>query len=220
MSGFYSFLTGSMLWISFIVFVGGSLFNIIKMFVTINKKEKQLLSYISLKHSFRSILRWSVPFGATNMRLHPFMTIATFAFHICLITAPVFILSHVVLLEESLGLIWIFVIPDHIGDAMAIIVVGACLFFLLRRLFLPEVRFVTSASDFIMLAIVAAPFITGILAYRQCVNYNFFIAAHIISGEAMLMAIPFTRLSHMLFAPFVRAFAGSEFRGVRHARDW
>jgi nitrate reductase gamma subunit len=43
---------------------------------------------------------------------------------------------------------------------------------------------------------------------------------HIISGEVMLVAIPFTRLSHMLFAPLTRAYMGSEFGGVRHAKDW
>ena len=43
---------------------------------------------------------------------------------------------------------------------------------------------------------------------------------HIVSGEIMLVAIPFTRLSHMLFSPFTRAYMGSEFGGIRHARDW
>ncbi len=36
----------------------------------------------------------------------------------------------------------------------------------------------------------------------------------------MLVAIPFTRLSHMLFAPLTRAYMGSEFGGIRHAKDW
>ena len=35
-----------------------------------------------------------------------------------------------------------------------------------------------------------------------------------------LLAIPFTRLSHMLFSPFTRAYMGSEFGKVRMARDW
>jgi hypothetical protein len=43
---------------------------------------------------------------------------------------------------------------------------------------------------------------------------------HILSGEVMLAAIPFTRLSHMLFFPFTRGYMGSEFGGVRHAKDW
>jgi nitrate reductase gamma subunit len=82
------------------------------------------------------------------------------------------------------------------------------------------VRYVTSASDYIILAIVAAPFITGFLAYYQWFGYQFFLNLHILTGEIMLVAIPFTRLSHMLFAPLTRAYMGSEFGGVRHAKDW
>ena len=43
---------------------------------------------------------------------------------------------------------------------------------------------------------------------------------HVLSGEAVLVAIPFTRLSHALFIPFTRAYMGSEFGGVRQCRDW
>ena len=43
---------------------------------------------------------------------------------------------------------------------------------------------------------------------------------HILSGEVLLVAIPFTRLSHMLFAPLTRSYMGSEFGNVRNARDW
>jgi nitrate reductase gamma subunit len=93
-------------------------------------------------------------------------------------------------------------------------------FFLVRRLISPEVQYVTSASDFIILAIVVAPFITGLMAYYQWFGYQIFLILHILSGEIMLVAIPFTRLSHMITAPLTRAYMGSEFGGVRHARDW
>jgi hypothetical protein len=43
---------------------------------------------------------------------------------------------------------------------------------------------------------------------------------HILSGEIMLVAIPFTRLSHMIFFAFTRGYMGSEFGAVRHAKDW
>jgi nitrate reductase gamma subunit len=99
-------------------------------------------------------------------------------------------------------------------------VIGACVFFLVRRLVSPEVQYVTSASDYILLAIVAAPFITGFLVYFQWFEYQTLMILHVLSGEIMLVAIPFTRLSHMLFAPLTRGYMGSEFGGVRHARDW
>ena len=93
-------------------------------------------------------------------------------------------------------------------------------FFLVRRIKLPEVRYLTSASDYVLLGMVAAPFVTGFVAYHQWIDYPFFMVLHILSGEILLMAIPFTRLSHMLFSPFTRAYMGSEFGSVRHARDW
>jgi nitrate reductase gamma subunit len=46
------------------------------------------------------------------------------------------------------------------------------------------------------------------------------VIAHILAGEVMLVAIPFTRLSHMVFSPLTRAYMGSEFGKVRMARDW
>ena len=46
------------------------------------------------------------------------------------------------------------------------------------------------------------------------------IILHILSGELWLAAIPFTRLSHMVLAPLSRAYIGSEFGAVRHAKDW
>ena len=103
---------------------------------------------------------------------------------------------------------------------MCVIVIAGCVYFLVRRITKPEVRYVTSVSDYVILALVAAPFLTGFLAYHQWFAYETMFLLHIVSGEVMLAAIPFTRLSHMLFAPLTRAYMGSEFGGVRHARDW
>jgi nitrate reductase gamma subunit len=74
--------------------------------------------------------------------------------------------------------------------------------------------------DWVVLGIVVLPFVTGILAYHQILNYELMLILHIVAGELMLVAIPFTRLSHMLFGFFSRAYMGSEFGAVRHAKDW
>ena len=103
---------------------------------------------------------------------------------------------------------------------MTLIVVACCGYFLWRRLAVPEAKFVTSASDFFILALVAAPFITGFLAYHQWLGYNFWLIIHILSGEIWLAVIPFTRLSHMLMFPLNRAYIGSEFGFVRHIEDY
>jgi len=147
------------------------------------------------------------------------MTIVTFAFHICLFVAPLFLFAHIILFKAAWNISWMY-LSDTVADIMTMIVIGACIFFLVRRLTLPEAKYVTSFSDYIILAIVAAPFITGFLAYHQWAGVRIIGIAHILSGEIMLAAIPFTRLSHMLFFPFTRGYMGSEFGAVRHARDW
>jgi hypothetical protein len=62
--------------------------------------------------------------------------------------------------------------------------------------------------------------VTGLIAYFQWFDVRLFTLLHVLSGEAMLVAIPLTRISHMLFAPLTRAYMGSEFGAIRHAKDW
>jgi len=215
----YNFVAGPLVWVAFIVFFGGCLFRLIRMFSLINQKEPFIYTYMSWKYSFRSIFRWMIPFATTNWRRKPVLTIVTFTFHICLIITPIFLLAHIVLFDEAWNVSW-WSLPDGWADVMTVLVVVCCVYFLVRRIKSPEVQFVTYPSDYLILAIVAAPFITGFLAYHQWIDYQLMLILHILAGEIMLVAIPFTRLSHMIFSPFTRAYMGSEFGGVRHTRDW
>jgi len=219
MDTLYIFVSGPLVWVAFILFIGGGLFRLINLIILIHRKERFIYSYMSLKYSLRSILHWSIPFASENMRKHPGLTVVTFAFHICLLLIPIFLLAHVTLVDEAWNVSW-WTLPEGAAQILTLIVIAACVFFLVRRLVNPEVKYVTSASDYILLAIVAAPFVTGFLAYYQWFGYQILMILHIISGEIMLVAIPFTRLSHMFFAPLTRAYMGSEFGGIRHARDW
>ena len=219
MQEIYNFVSGPLLWAAFLIFIFGCLYRLLALLRLVNQKEKFIYSYMSLKYSLRSIAHWLTPFGTANMRRQPVMTIVTFAFHICLLLTPIFLLAHIVLWDEAWNISW-WALPDSTADVMTVIVIAACVYFLIRRLKRPEVQYVTSASDYVILAIVAAPYITGFMAYHQWFGYPFFLILHILAGEILLVAIPFTRLSHMLFSPLTRAYIGSEFGKVRHAKDW
>ena len=215
----YSFVSGPLAWLAFILFFGGCLYRLVRLFTLVKEKEPFIFTYMSWKYSLRSIFHWIIPFGTVNWRRHPILTVVTFVFHIGLVIAPIFLLAHVILLDEAVNLSW-WALPDAWADVLTVVVIIGCLFFLVRRLTQPEVKFVTSASDFVILTIVAAPFITGFIAYHQWIDYPVMMVLHVVAGEVLLVAIPFTRLSHMLFSPFTRAYMGSEFGKVRHARDW
>jgi nitrate reductase gamma subunit len=215
----YNFVSGPLVWLAFILFFGGCLYRLVRLFMLVKEKEPFIFTYMSWKYSLRSIFHWIIPFGTVNWRRHPVLTVVTFVFHIGLVIAPIFLLAHVILLDEALNLSW-WALPDAWADVLTVVVIIGCVFFLVRRLTQPEVKFVTSASDFVILTVVAAPFITGFIAYHQWIDYPVMMVLHVVAGEVLLVAIPFTRLSHMLFSPFTRAYMGSEFGKVRHARDW
>lgn len=215
----YNFVSGPLAWLAFILFFGGCLYRLVRLFMLVKEKEPFIFTYMSWKYSLRSIFHWIIPFGTVNWRRHPVLTVVTFLFHIGLVIVPIFLLAHVILLDEALSLSW-WTLPDAWADVLTVVVIIGCVFFLVRRLTQPEVKFVTSASDFVILTIVAAPFLTGFIAYHQWIDYPVMMVLHVVAGEVLLVAIPFTRLSHMLFSPFTRAYMGSEFGKVRHARDW
>lgn len=219
MDELYRWATGPFVWAAFIIFIGGSLFRLIHLLLLVHRKEKFIYTYMSLKFGLRSILHWLTPFGTANWRRHPWLTVVTFAFHICLLLTPVFLLAHIVLWDESWDIRW-WALPDGLAVFMTVVVIGGCLFFFIRRRVTPEVAYVTSASDYAILLLTAAPFVTGLVAYFQWFDVRLFTLLHVLAGEAMLIAVPFTRISHMLIAPLTRAYMGSEFGGIRHARDW
>jgi nitrate reductase gamma subunit len=214
----YEFARGPLVWAAFIILVLGGAYRVYWL-ITYSKKDKVVHPYITLKHSLRSLLHFSLPFGARVMRLRPGFTVISFLFHICLLVTPIFVLGHTLLWRESWG-INIWALPEWLATVMAAYVVIGVLFFALRRIADPAVRYVTSWKDYLLLTIVVAPFLTGILAHYQVFDYQVMIVLHIFTGVLWLAVIPFTRVVHMLFYPFTRAYMGSEFGYVRGSRDW
>ena len=219
MQDVYLLVSGPLAWAAWTIFVLGSIYKIWSTLNTARKKDKVLLNYVSFRYGMRSIINWSIPFNTVNMRLNPISTGVAFFFHIAFFALLIFVSAHQIMIEEGFGIGW-FTIPDFVADIIAFAVIAACIFFGVRRVVRPEVSYVTDWTDFALLSLVAAPFVTGVLAYHQLGNYMLMVVLHMLSAELLLVAIPFTRLSHMLLAPLTRAYIGSEFGMVRHVKDW
>jgi nitrate reductase gamma subunit len=163
-----------------------------------------------VRGAIRSIVRWIIPYGTHSWRYYSGFTALVFVFHIGLLITPVFLLGHNLLLHERWGFS-LPALPEGLTDAMTVAMLIAALFILLRRIALAEVRILTTAYDLFLLAIAVAPFITGLLAYRQVGDYKFWLILHILCGEIMLIAIPLTKLSHFLMFFLSRAQIGMDF---------
>jgi len=214
----YELVRGPFAWIAFVTFALGSLYRIIFLLLT-GKKEAVPNYSKSANDAARSILHGLLPFGSTYMRQQPLFTIVTFLFHLCVVILPIFLLAHIVLWYESWGILW-WSLPDMLADAMTLWVMLACLYFIVRRLFVPEVKQVSRPGDFVFLITILLIFLSGFLAYHQWGPYRPILILHVISSEILLMALPFSRLGHMLFFYFSRAYMGAEYGKILKARDW
>ncbi|OGR04588.1 MAG: nitrate reductase [Deltaproteobacteria bacterium RIFOXYA12_FULL_61_11] len=214
----YEFVTGPLALAAILIFFFGSAGRIAAMLL-LAKKDKVVYPYLNLHYGLRSLFHWVLPFGARNMRMHPFFTVFSFLFHIGVLALPLFLRAHLVMWERATGLT-APALPEALADTLTVIVLLVCFFFLLRRIVSPEVRYVTTAGDYLLLLLVAAPFITGFLATHQWTEYRPALLFHVLLAELLLVLLPFTRISHMLFFPLTRMYMGAEFGAVRHSKDW
>lgn len=221
----YDFLKGPMVWVSFIVFIFGTLFQIFKFSSLMSKPERIRLSagpgkFISSPPSPENKKSWYLRFKLSIAGVNPFMTSVTVVFHVLLLVLPIFVLGHNILLNNAFGISMVS-LPENISHRLTLVVILCALIFLYRRIWLYRVRLITTFEDYLFLILAAAPFISGFLAYEQFFpNYKLVIGLHILSGELMLMAVPFTKFIHMIFMLIVRFKIDGEYSLGNGDRAW
>lgn len=197
----YEFVTGYMFWISISICLIGML---VRAFLYFKGLDWQLdrVAYRAypvqgLKGGLRSVFIWLIPFATHGWRRQPFMTLLFFGFHTGAVLVPLFLIGHNLFLQEKVGFS-LFTINQVAADILSWLVIFCAVLLVLRRIALPEVRILTTAYDYFILFISTAPFITGLIARYEIGNYSFWLLIHIICGEILLIAIPFTKLSHIV----------------------
>lgn len=214
----YEFITGPLLWLSFLIFFVGLIVRVVLYFKGLHWQLDRVAYKahlgLGIRGAIRSIMHWLVPFWSVGWRAKPLFTIVFFVFHIGLVVTPLFLIGHAVILEERFGVTWWPTISMGLADALTIGVMCAVVFIAIRRIGLPEVRILTTLYDYLLLLISVAPFVTGFLAVHQTPDYEFWLYAHILCGEFLLIAIPFTKLFHVVGFFLSRAQIGMDF-GVK-----
>ncbi len=210
----YDFLTGPAAKVAFGIFFIGLIVRVILYIRGLHWQMDRVTYTVNvsygIKGAIRSVIAWIFPFGSVGWRSKPGIALLFFIFHFGLLFTPLFLQAHNFLLKERWGFsLW--TISDPTADLLTIITLIAAAFLVLRRLALAEVRILTTAYDYILLAVTVAPFLTGWLAFHQIWNYHFWLMAHIISAEILLICIPFTKLSHVVLFFCSRVQLGMDF---------
>ena len=221
----YELARGPLVWISVLIFVCGIAVRALQLFSLTRRKERLLCparpagTAPPAATDEEKKINLIVRFQNTLLGKNPVMAIVSVVFHSILFIAPLLALGHSLLIYESWG-IALPSLPDGLIDVLTIILLACAFFFLTRRIVIPRVQSISSAYDYLVLFLTAAPFLTGFFAYHQWFDYKTVITLHMLAGEAMLIAIPFSKIGHMVFFFFVRIFMGGEYGFWRGNRTW
>jgi len=160
--------------------------------------------------------RW---FRRTVFASSPVMGVVSLAFHLGLFLVPLLLPAHSVLLRQSIG-VGLPTLPEPLLDRLTLVLLVVGGFFLLRRLLFPRVRALSTLRDYLVLLLVAAPFLTAYAAYHQWLVYRTVVVLHMVTGELLIALIPFTKLGHMPFLIFSRFFLSAERSWRPAVRRW
>ena len=150
---------------------------------------------------------------------HPVMGVVSLVFHFGLFLIPFLLPAHNILFSRSFR-VSLPTLPGPLMDKLTLGLLAIGAFFLLRRILFPRVRALSTLHDYGILLLVAAPFVTAYMAYHQWLNYRAVLVIHMIVGEILIGAIPFTKLGHMPFLIFSRFFMSAEYAWRPGNRRW
>jgi nitrate reductase gamma subunit len=210
----YEFVTGPLAWLAFAVFFVGIIVRLVLYVRGLDWKLDRVTYSVNTSYGVRGAVRsvafWLLPFGTHSWRNNPGFTFLVFVMHIGLILTPIFLLGHNILMQERWGFsLWS--LPEGMSDALTIAVIASAALLALRRFALPEVRIITGAVDYLLLAVAAAPFVTGLIARYAYAHSEPWLIVHVLCGELFLIAIPLTKLSHFVLFFATRAQLGMDY---------
>ncbi|MGD2127256.1 MAG: hypothetical protein PVG99_14325 [Desulfobacteraceae bacterium] len=212
---FFSFVEGPLLWVAFLTCLIGTLVKAILLYSVSRKTDPVIYKHFKWKWVFATYARWLLPINR-DVAKNPVFIPLVYVFHICLLVVPIWLSGHITLWEESRFAFSWTPIPDGLADWMTLILLAIAIFFLLRRILSPDIRTISTFSDYFLLVVTALPFATGYFTTHGTLEGVGFLGdnmmlIHMLCGELVLILMPFTRLSHYLLFFFSRAATGIEF---------
>ena len=191
---FYSILEGPVLWVVFLIFLAAIITRCFLFLWVIIKNSSRNRDKRPI-HIAKALAGVLVPFHRAFAK-KPLYTSIRYIFHICLFAVPLGLSGHIVLWSES-RLEWDWAaLPDAWADWMTLFLLALVVYFLLRRLMIAKIRRESSINDFLLVIIVALPFLTGYflthgtLASVGALGDNMVII-HMLSGQVMILMVIF-----------------------------
>jgi nitrate reductase gamma subunit len=152
----------------------------------------------------KETLNWLFPIHRLH-RTRPVFSYASFALHLGIIFAGLFLSNHIAILQFQTGIAWPSIYRPVLDVLTLITIVGGT-YLLLFRIYVRGSRSLSKAMDYILLLLILNIFISGYLAGRSWnpIPYDSLMLFHTLNGVVLLILIPFTKIAHCVLYPLVR----------------
>jgi nitrate reductase gamma subunit len=167
----------------------------------------------------RVVLRYRRWERASIFATHPVMGRVSTLFHLVLFLLPLLLPAHNILFYQTFR-VALPTIAEPIMDVATVVIFVFCGFFFLRRIFVRRVRALTTLRDYLVLLLVAAPFVSAYLAHHHVLDYRTMLMIHMLVGDLVIALVPFTKLGHMPFIILNRFFTAGEYAWRPGNRRW
>lgn len=209
-------LRGSGLQIAIAVFCLGLVFRIVQNIVAGRARNLAVARGSQFVPGLRTIWQRSLPMPGLSYRGY-FTLIAGYIFHLGLFITLFFLSQHILLFKNLLGFSWPG-LPPALIDITALLSIAALVAILFHRMLDPVLRQISDYQDYLAWLLTMLPLATGfMLLHAMGTSYQWSLSLHLLSVELLLIAIPFTKLSHTLSIFVSRWYNGAiaGYKGIR-----
>ena len=199
---------GTGMQIALAIFVLGSLFRIIGIFMLGRKQDLSRPRGGMWIPGLKTIVRRSWTDRGT-LRRSPLTFFAGYIFHVGFLLTLLFYAPHVLFFKSILGFGWPG-LPTGLIEILAVLSIGALVALLVHRIVDPVRRLLSNFQDYYSWTVTTLPLVTGYWALNAGgTNYTLVLALHILSVELLLASIPFTKLIHTFTFLIARWYNGA-----------
>jgi nitrate reductase gamma subunit len=205
MEQWIDFAKGPLFAFTFLIMILGLARHFLIQFYSIFISKGKRLKNVSWKKIFFDMSSWVLPVKHMIKGTRIF-SIVSFIFHVAAILVSVFLIDHISLWESFFG-VNLPSIGRALADILTLTTIACILILIACRIFVRRLREMSRKSDYILLLMVLLPFLFGFFAGHPSYNpfpWNTSMLIHLLSSEVLFIAIPFTKLSHIVLYFFDR----------------